>query len=173
MAEQELAVDGGGGKKKLLIIIIAAVLLLGGGGAAAFFLLSGDSSEEVAGSDAESAPEAVEEAVEATVGDAFYVGMPRPFVFNVTGHGRDRLVQIKVKLLVRGAGNDTAAKKHIPLIEDTLLTVFSASSAEMMATQKGKEQLREQALENVRNALQPIVGNPVVDKVLFTGFVMQ
>lgn len=175
MAEEELAVEAGGGKKKMLIIIIAVVVLLIGGGVAAYMMLAGGSSEEVAESaveETEAAPEEAED-VDATQGDAFYVGMPRAFVFNAMGHGRDRLVQIKVKLLVRGGDRETAAKKHIPLIEDTLLTVFSASDAEMLASQKGKEELRQMALESVQKALEPIVGNPVVEKVLFTGFVMQ
>ena len=42
-------------------------------------------------------------------GTALYVAMPRPFVFNVPGSGRDRLVQIKVQLLVRGSDNEELA----------------------------------------------------------------
>ena len=99
--------------------------------------------------------------------------MPRPFIFNVPGYGRDRLVQIKVQLLVRGAENDTSARKHIPLIEDTLLTVFSNSNAEKLATRIGKDELRTLAQEAVQKALEPIVGQPVIEKVLFIGFVMQ
>lgn len=170
MADEELVVDGGG-KKKIIIIAVIAILLLGGG-AAAFFMLSGEESTPATETSAPQ-PQDADNDVVASVGDAYYVSMPRPFVFNVIGHGRDRLVQIKVKLLVRGSQNDSSAKKHIPLIEDTLLTVFSSSDAEMLATQKGKEQLRELALDSVQQALKPIVGNQVVDKVLFTGFVMQ
>ena len=94
-------------------------------------------------------------------------------MFNVPGYERDRYVQIKVQLLVRGADNDTAARKHIPLIEDTLLTVFSSSNAEKLATRLGKNELRIQAQEAVQKSLEPIVGNPVVERVLFIGFVMQ
>jgi len=168
--------SSGGGKKKLIIIIVIALLVLGGGGAAAFFLLGGDEpvaegQELVDGEVAADLEE--EEPDEAEIGDAFYVGMPRPFVFNVSGYGRDRLVQIKVQLLVRGADNDTAARKHIPLIEDVMLTVFSNSNAEKLATSAGKNELRINAQEAVQKALEPVVGNPVVDKVLFVGFVMQ
>ena len=166
--------QAGGSKKKLIIIIIAVVVLLAGGGGA-FFMLSG-SDEPVVVESAEGEVAAVveeDESEDAAVGAAFYVGMPRPFVFNVPGYGRDRFVQIKVQLLVRGADNDTAARKHIPLIEDTLLTVFSSSNAEKLATRLGKNELRIQAQEAVQKSLEPIVGNPVVERVLFIGFVMQ
>jgi len=176
MADEEIANEEGGGSKKMLIIIIAVVVLLAGGGAA-FFLLSGgdEPPAETIGEDVEeSVADAEQESGDpAEVGDAFYVGMPRPFVFNVPGYGRDRLVQIKVQLLVRGGEDDTATRKHIPLIEDTLLQVFSASNAEKLATFAGKQELRADALEAVQKAMEPIVGKPLIEKVLFIGFVMQ
>lgn len=179
MAEE--AVEGEqGGSKKLLIIIIAVVVLIAGGGGA-FFFLSGSSEpapEEMAmeGEDLAMEQEGTEEEAaegDVEIGDAFYVGMPRPFIFNVPGYGRDRLVQIKVQLLVRGGEHDTITRKHIPLIEDTLLTTFSSSNAEKLATNIGKQELRKEALSAVQQALEPIVGKPIVEKVLFIGFVMQ
>ena len=70
----------------------------------------------------------------AEMGSALYVAMPRPFVFNVPGSSRDRIVQIKVQLLVRGDVNEETAKKHIPLIEGTLLSVFSTTTADELST---------------------------------------
>ena len=64
-------------------------------------------------------------------------------------------------------------QKHIPLIEDALLTTFSAADVQKLSTQAGKDELRQLALLNVQNTLQPITGKKVVEKVLFTGFVMQ
>lgn len=131
----------------MLIIIVAVVLL--GGGAAAYFLLFAGSDEpaaeqlaEVDGASAEAASEAAPTA-KAEVGTALYVAMPRPFVFNVPGSGRDRLVQIKVQLLVRGSDNEELAKTHIPLIEGTLLQVFSSANADDLVTEAGKIELRE------------------------------
>ena len=109
----------------------------------------------------------------AEMGTALYVAMPRPFVFNVPGAGRDRLVQIKVQLLVRGSDNEELAKTHIPLIEGTLLQAFSTSNADDLVTEAGKIELREQAVTEVQKALKDITGSDVVERVLFTGFVMQ
>ncbi|MCW8107628.1 flagellar basal body-associated protein FliL [Alteromonas ponticola] len=173
MAEEELQIEESGGKsKKMMIIIIAAVVILGGG-AAYFFLFSGsdasvpEQTETVAGEGpAQAAPKA-------NLGTALYVAMPRPFVFNVPGSGRDRLVQIKVQLMVRGSDNEEMAKSHIPLIEGTLLQVFSNSSADDLVTEAGKITLREDALSEVQRVMNEISGSNVVEQVLFTGFVMQ
>lgn len=175
MADEELQIEEEGGKKsKLMLIIIIVVVLIAGGAGAYFFLFAGSdepsAAEELAaeGGEAAAAP-----AVNASVGTALYVAMPRPIVFNVPGSGRDRLVQIKVQLMVRGTDNEELAKTHIPLIEGTLLQTFSASNADDLVTEPGKIELRENALESVQTALKDIAGSEVVERVLFTDFVMQ
>jgi flagellar FliL protein len=181
--EKELEIaDGGGKKKKIIIIAAAAVLLLGGG--AGYFLLSGgeepppaaDAAVTPADGAAAAAPAATEapaDAAAAQVGTALYVSMPRPFVFNVPGAARDRLVQIKVQLLVRGQNNEETAKQHIPLIESTMLRTFSKGNADDLVTAAGKDSLKAAALKDVQDALIGVAGSMVVEEVLFTGFVMQ
>lgn len=165
--EAELKVEeGSGGKKKLFIIIGAVVVLLIVGGVAAFMFMGGEEEAPPAAAAAEAQPAPVNST-------ALYVGMPRPFVFNVTGDVRDRLVQIKVQLLVRGSDNEAAAKLHIPTIEGALLKTFSAATVDELSTQEGKEKLRETSLAETQKALQELTGGVVVEKVLFTGFVMQ
>lgn len=177
MADEELQVEEGGKKKgKMMLIIIIAVVLVGGGAAAYFLLFAGGdepAAEQLAEADAAAAESAPAASGNAEIGTALYVAMPRPFVFNVPGSGRDRLVQIKVQLLVRGSDNEELAKTHIPLIEGTLLQVFSTSNADDLVTEAGKIELREQAVSEVQKALKDITGSDVVERVLFTGFVMQ
>lgn len=165
--------DGSKSKKKLIIIIAAAAIVIAG--AAGFFLLSG--SDEPDSSLADETTVADTQSGQATnganIGSALYVAMPRPFVFNVPGASRDRIVQIKVQLLVRGEVNEETAKKHIPLIEGTLLGVFSTTNADELGTSEGKETLRVAALEKVQTALNDVEGSKIIERVLFTGFVMQ
>ncbi|MBQ4846357.1 MULTISPECIES: flagellar basal body-associated protein FliL [unclassified Pseudoalteromonas] len=163
--------EAGGGKKKLIIIIAAVVVILGG--VAGFFLMSGSDEPAETLEEETAIVEAPEPSAAAETGSALYVAMPRPFVFNVPGASRDRIVQIKVQLLVRGDGNEEIAKKHIPLIEGTLLSVFSTTTADELSTSAGKETLRLTALDKVQAAMEGVEGSKVVERVLFTGFVMQ
>lgn len=176
--KKDLEIEEDGEKKggKMMIIIIAVVVLLAGGGAAFFFMGGNDSSpEETLAEENISSEESAGKTSgnKAEIGNALYVAMPRPFVFNVPGSSKDRLVQIKVQLLVRGDVNEETAKRHIPLIENTLLRVFSSSNADDLSTSVGKEALRYNALTEVQNALVEIEDSKVVERVLFTGFVMQ
>lgn len=173
--ENELTLEegGGGGKKKLIIIIVAAVLVIVIGVVAALFLLGGD-EEPAAAAAQETAPAAAAAPVgPAEVGTAMYVSMPRPFTFNVPGTTRDRLVQIKVQLMVRGDNNHEMAKRHIPLIEGTLLKAFSMANADDLATTAGKDALKLKAVKDVQTAISEVAGAKIVEEVLFTGFVMQ
>ncbi|EOD55322.1 flagellar basal body-associated protein FliL [Aeromonas molluscorum] len=156
-------------KKKLIIMAVIVLVLLIGGGVAAWLLLSGGDEA----SKAQASAQADGQAQDPATLPALYVGMPRPFVFNVAGQSRDRLVQIKVQLMVRGAPSEALAKQHVPLIEGTLLRVFSAASAEQLVTFEGKEKLRNDSLEECRRVLKDLTSSPVIEQVLFTGFVMQ
>ncbi len=175
--ENELEIDGSGNKKKKMIIIIAAVVLLVAGGGGAFFFMGGEDeaapTEVSATADTEGSDEAGAESNAVSVGTALYVPMPRAFRFNVPGTARDRFVEIRVQLLVRGADNEETAKKHIPLIESTLLGVFSQANADDLATSVGKASLKQKALTAVQQEMVDIAGGKIVEKVLFTGFVMQ
>jgi flagellar FliL protein len=176
--DNELELDKPG-KSKKMIIIIAVVVILAAGGGGAFFFMGGDpvSQEQLdAELNGESANEGAEEessADAASTGSALYVPMPRPFRFNVPGAARDRFVEIRVQLLVRGSDNEEAAKKHVPLIESTLLAVFSQSNADDLGTSAGKTSLKQKSLIEVHKVMKDVEGSTVVEKVLFTGFVMQ
>ena len=175
--EKELELDNSGKKKKLIIIIaIVAILLVGG--AAAFFMLGSENEVSQAELDAALDSGSTSEVAatgdtNAELGSALYVPMPRPFRFNVPGAARDRFVEIRVQLLVRGSDNEEAAKKHVPLIESTLLAVFSQSNADDLATSAGKTSLKQKSLAEVHKIMTEVEGSKIVEKVLFTGFVMQ
>ncbi|WP_045390023.1 flagellar basal body-associated protein FliL [Vibrio rotiferianus] len=163
--EQPQGADAPKGKSKLLIIIIAVFVLLGGGGAAAFFLMGSGEPEQAA---VEQDAQAV-----AAANPIAYVNIAQPFVFNVTGDSRDRLVQIKAQLMVRGSENENLARYHSPLIESSLLSTFASATVEQLRSPDGRIELRNRATDDIKAALNAAVGKPVIEKVLFTDFVIQ
>jgi flagellar FliL protein len=173
MAEEELKMEEGGKKSKLIIIIVAVVVLIAGGGAAYYFLMGDDAPMQEVEGEALMQGEEGADATLVKTGTALYVAMPRPFVFNVPGSTRDRLVEIKVQLMMRGSDNEEQAKMHIPLIEGTLLKTFSTANADDLVTEAGKIAIRDSALKEVQKTMIGVSGNQTVEEVLFTGFVMQ
>ncbi len=174
----ELELDNSGKKKKLIVIIVAVVIVVAG--VASYFLLNEDDESSTNAEPLDVAIETNSNNAEQTkvdsgpkMGSALYVPMPRPFRFNVPGAARDRFVEIRVQLLVRGSDNEENAKMHIPLIESTLLSVFSQANADDLATSAGKTSLKQKSLSAVQTIMTDVEGDKTVEKVLFTGFVMQ
>ncbi len=164
MAE-EIQTGKAGLNKKLLIIIVAALVLLLSIGSMAYLLLGSDSSPERT-TFASAEPKRMTNPIS-------YVNIAQPFIFNVTGQSRDRVVQIKVQLMVRGSENEELARHHSPLVESTLLSTFASMSVEQLRSANGRVELREQATSDIQVSLSKVVGRPVVEKVLFTDFVIQ
>ncbi|WP_159653609.1 flagellar basal body-associated protein FliL [Vibrio atypicus] len=165
MAVDEVETEAPKGKGKLIIIIVAVVVLLLGGGGAAFFLM---------GSDEEATEEAAtQQEVVAPTEPVAYVNIAQPFIFNVTGDKRDRLVQIKVQLMVRGSENENLARYHSPLVESSLLSTFASATVEQLRSANGRVELRDKATEDIKASLTRAVGQPVIERVLFTDFVIQ
>ncbi len=174
MPEENESLDGTNpkpaGKKKLIIIIVAAVLILSIIGAAVFFIFFSDDN---ASAD-ENAMQTNEEIVaDAPAMSANYVPMPRPLVFNVLEGNRDRTAQIKVQLMVIDKSSEALVRKHIPLLESTLVSVFGEASAEQLRSPQGKNELRETALEALNKATTMVENRALIHTVLFTGFVLQ
>lgn len=171
MAEPELKAEEDPKKKSKLVLIIIAVLVLAGGGAGAYFFLFAGGDVDTVSAQKEGTSGEVE--MVSNSGKAMYVAMPRPFQFNAPGVSRERLVQIDVQLMVRGPENEERAKRHIPMIEGTLLRVFSTANADDLVTESGKTELRSKSTSQVRQVMNDLEKNPVVEEVLFTGFVIQ
>ncbi len=150
-------------KSKLPLIIAAVVTLLVAASAGGYYWLS----------QAKSGNEQSAEPVESEVIPAEYISIPKAFVFNVPDGGRDRLVKIKVQLVVRGKSAVKEVRKHLPSVRSTLLDGFLASNGGHLRNSKGQQQLRQQALESLQQTLTELSGEAFVEKVLFTDFVLQ
>lgn len=160
-----------GGKKKLIIIIVAVLLTLIAAGAGAYFVFFSGDEEQPKEEVAAEVSEAKEE--DPALSGVNYVPMPRPIVFNVMEGKRDRTVQIKVQLMVISSKNETLARKHIPLLEGTLVKVFSSASAQQLRRPEGRDELRATALQKLNEATTRLEGVALIHAVLFTGFVLQ
>ncbi|MCD9543727.1 flagellar basal body-associated protein FliL [Photobacterium carnosum] len=152
-----------GNRKKIVISMVILLVIAAIGGGIWLFSLA---STEVKAAEVSSTQTPLKMS-------AYYIVLSEPFIFNVSGKERDRVVQIKVQLMVRGEKNEALAKKHVPLVESVLLQIFAATTVEQLRQPQGREQLRQQALTAIQATMNKMTNMPVVERVLFTGFVMQ
>ncbi len=153
------------GKKKLIIIIAAVVLvLIAGGGAAFFFLMGGDDSDETVSS-------AQREAIYVKV--RTLEGRPM-FVASLENPGGNRhFMQIYAEAKTRDPEVEQLLNQHMPLVVARLNTLFTTSDPNALRKVEGIRTLQNDATELVNRLLQDRGGEPGVEIVLFTNFVMQ
>jgi flagellar FliL protein len=61
----------------------------------------------------------------------------------------------------------------MPVIRNNLVMLFSSQTRQSIATREGKEQIRADAQAEVQKILQDRTGQPVIEALYFTSFVMQ
>jgi flagellar protein FliL len=180
-------------KSNLMLIIIIAVLatLLIGGGITGFLLLrsgnhdSGDAEEAVAATEehgdeekaANKKPDTKKKSgkeKESLKAAAIYIALEPPFVVNFEASQSARFLQVNVELMTRDAATAALIKENTPLVRNDLLLLFGNQEYAAIGAREGKENLRKQALDTIRNIVKSEGGKPdLVEAVYFTSFVMQ
>jgi len=150
-----------GGALKLVIIIVVAVLVMGGAGAGVLYF--------VMGSDTAVSDQAAGEPKRPLIYRAFEPEL----LGNIDGPGRIRFVQVGVVMALRDPKVIEAVDRHSPVIRNDLIMLLSDKSYEQLNTAEGKETTRLEMLETIRNVLERNTGDPGVESIYFTSFVMQ
>ena len=155
--------------KKLLIISIVVLFLGASAGATAYFtgMLGGEETVVAEGE------EEVEEEVSETKQPLNYIPLDPAFVVNFGEDSEIRFLQITIELGTRISEMVDQVKEHRPAIRNNLVMLFSNQDPLALNTREGKEKLREETLVEVQKVLEEETGEPGVEKVFFTSFVMQ
>lgn len=170
-AKKEPAAEGGGGKKKMLMMVVAGVLVAAGAGAGVAFFMGSKATPPHASEEVPA--EAHGEPALPQQGERTYIALEPPFVVNLADPGGDRYLQVEVQVSTRIKGMEETLKKHMPVIRNRLLLLFSQQTAEGLRTREAKEALQKKALEEIRAVLTEATGVPGVDDLYFTSFVTQ
>ncbi len=184
----DLDVDGGEpepkSKSKLIIIIAVVVVLLGisatatlmltgvlGGGDEAVAEAAASSGDKVAKKDKKKAKAKAK--VRKPKAPLNYVPLDPPFVVNFSGDTDVRFLQISVEVGTRNPEVVDRIKENRPAIRNNLVFLFKGQDPVALNTREGMEQLRKDTLASVQEVLKAETGDPGVESVYFTSFVMQ
>lgn len=104
---------------------------------------------------------------------ATYYAFDPPFVVNFQAQDQLRFLQVKVEVMMRDPKVTPSIEKHMPVIRNNLVVLFSSQDFTTISTRVGKDRLRAQALAEIQKVLKESTGQPGVEQVYFTSFVMQ
>lgn len=151
--------------KKWIAIGVLVLLLAVGAGGAAWLLLKQDGSDEADGGAGVHG--------ESPAATALFFALEPPFVVNFELPSPVRFLQVTVELELQQQADLDAVQKHLPVIRNNLLMLFSGQDYQQLRTRAGKEQLREAVRAEVRAVLTERAGRNGLTQVYFTHFVMQ
>ena len=168
-------------KAKLFIIIGVVVLLLGVSATATLMMtgmLSGDDEELAAeqsdtGGKADKNKKGKKESKKKVKAPLSYVPLDPPFVVNFNADTDIRFLQITVEVGTRKPEAVEHIKEHRPAIRNALVMLFGSQDPVALGSREGKEKLRAETLSEIQKVMKEETGDPGVENVFFTSFVMQ
>jgi len=123
---------------------------------------------------AEKAPD-VGETPQAIGGVVRYVNLKPTFITNygVSDTGRLRYVKADVTVRVSNKDAEFAARYHLPALRNRLVLLLSRQDESTIASTTGRETIKAEALRELREVLEKEEGQPYIDDLMFTNFVVQ
>ncbi len=109
------------------------------------------------------------------VDEVRYVPLQPAFIANYGVAERGNLKYVKVEISVRVASVEAemAARYHLPALRNSLVLLLSRQDEATVSTGSGREAIREEALVELREILKVEEGQPFIDDLMFTNFVVQ
>ncbi len=163
---------GRGGLVIILVSVLVASLVAGGGTFAALYFTGALGGKAEQAAEAGEGAEGGKEEAEKKEAPPVYIAL-EPFVVNFDNPTVARFLQVKLQVMTRSPETAKAIEEHMPVIRNALVMLFSGQKYEEVATREGKERLRQRTLAEIRRVLEERTGEPGVEDVYFTAFVMQ
>lgn len=102
-----------------------------------------------------------------------YVDLEPAFTLNYGDPRRTRYIQTSITLRVRDQAAALDVTAHSDAIRHTIIMLFSRQPAEKIRTSAGRDDIQDQALRELQDLMLKETGRTLIDRVLFTAFVLQ
>ena len=116
---------------------------------------------------------AEEPAEDAAATQTLYYALTPAMVGNYGSGERLKYYKADVALRISSKEVEDRVKHHEPLIRHQLVMLFSQQTDETLSGPEAKEQLRQEALRQVREVLEQEEGKPLIDDLLFNNLIIQ
>jgi flagellar FliL protein len=176
--EEEKKEEEKKGSNPMMIIIGGVLVLLLVVGGVLAFLLSGGEEEEMAkngptanveSGEAEEKPTTFNSPRRKTSLEVGPMYEMEQFIVNLMSDGGRRYLKIKVNLELEDEGMIEEITSKLPVLRDTIIRIASSKSLEEISTQKGKDGLKDQIVNEINANMK----DGKINNIYFTDFVVQ
>jgi len=106
-------------------------------------------------------------------GSSPFIALNPPIVVNIMDGQHIRHMQVIIEIKLVDQNNSAKIDLHKGPIRHELILLLSSQDAGTISSALGKEQLRKDALVAVQKVLQELEGDPIVEALYFTNFIIQ
>ncbi|WLD57018.1 flagellar basal body-associated FliL family protein [Salinispirillum sp. LH 10-3-1] len=169
MTEQnnDVTEDDGAGKRKLLkilLMVIGLLLVIGLSVGLTLFLTRGWTNQPVD-------PELM--GIEAVRGPAHYMALSPEFIVTYEVNSRQRFLKADIAIRTRDQRALDVLTQHMPLVRNNIIQTLSERDFSDLQTDAGREELVQSITEAVQGVMETLTGQPGIESVLFTNYVIQ
>jgi len=102
-----------------------------------------------------------------------YLPLDPPLVATFEDRSAVRFLQLTIEVMARNQEAIDAVQMHMPVIRNNLLLLMGGRTLTELTSREGKEALRAEALAEIQRILVENTGEPDVEELYFTSFVVQ
>jgi len=106
-------------------------------------------------------------------GSSPFIPLNPPIVVNIMDGQHIRHMQVVIEIKLVDPANSDKIDLHKGPIRHELILLLSSQDAATISSAIGKEQLRKDALAAIQKVLQELEGDPIVEALYFTNFIIQ
>lgn len=102
-----------------------------------------------------------------------YFEIAAPFVVNIQGESAINFLQVNAQLRVSKPEIKSKLTLHLPAIQHVMIMILSEQNTKNLRSLDGKQRLRDETVKEIQALLTKEIGEPAVEEVYFTAFVIQ
>lgn len=96
-----------------------------------------------------------------------------PIIVNIMDGKYIRHMQVIIEIKLTDPSKSAKLDLHKGPVRHELILMLSSQDAAAISSAQGKEQLRKDALAAVQKVFQDLEGEPIIDALYFTNFIIQ
>lgn len=106
-------------------------------------------------------------------GSSPFISLNPPIIVNIMDGQHIRHMQVIIDIKLTDQSNSDKIDLHRGPLRHELILMLSSQNAGTISTGQGKEQLRKDALAAVQKVMQDLEGDPIIEALYFTNFIIQ
>ena len=106
-------------------------------------------------------------------GGSLFFAIEPPFVVNLAGKDTLTYLQVNVQFKLKKLEYRAQLQAQMPAIQHTMMMLLSDQTIKSINSVQGKQALRETALKSLQDLCQRLIGDPAIEDIYFTGFIIQ